>query len=97
MLPNVRADMIQGQEEETAGSHKVQKQFNGNSKDENLTQSREVKEVTSGINIYLESITPLLGVEATTEEDKKVGKRCWYKGGKKKVAGEVGRDGWKGE
>ena len=56
------------------------------------TSLREVKEVTSGINIYLESIAPLLGVEATTEEDKKVGKRCWYKGEKKKS----GRGGWVG-
>ena len=39
MLPNLRADMIQGQEEETNGSHKVRKQFNANSKDENLTQA----------------------------------------------------------
>lgn len=49
--------------------------------------------MTSGINIYLESITPLLGVEATTEEDKKVGKRCWYKGEKKKWQGRLGGTG----
>ena len=53
--------------------------------------------MTSGINIYLESITALVGVEATTVKRTKrwgnVAGTRW----KKKVAGEVGRDGWKGE
>lgn len=65
MLPDIRADMTQRMEEEanrfSQSSEAVQWTFQRWKSHSN----REVKEATSGINIYWESITALLGVEAT--------------------------------
>ena len=85
--------MIQRQEEETnrfsQSSEAVQWKFQRWKSHSN----REVKEVTSGINIYWESITALLGVEATAVKWR--GQKKWGN-----VAGtrgkKSGRGGWAG-
>ena len=97
MLPDVRADMIQRQEEETnrfsQSSEAVQWKFQRWKSHSN----REVKEVTSGINIYWESITALLGVEATAVKwrGQKSGETLLEREEKKKWQGRLGGTGGK--
>lgn len=76
--------MTQRMEKKQTGSHKVQKQFNGHSTDENLTQQRGERSDKWNkhlLRVYYCS-SGVLRLQQLSEEDKKVGRRCWNKGKK---------------